>query len=189
MDQPNAGDVTQLLLAWRDGDASALDRVMPLVYDELRIIASRQLGRESGGQTLQTTALVHEAYLRLVGNDVNWNGRAHFLAVAARAMRRILVDQARARHRVKRGGEEAPITLDENRAGASEPDEMLIALHEALERLLTLDERKARIIELHHFGGLNYDEVGEVLHISSATVHRELRLARAWLHQELRAEA
>lgn len=110
MDQPNAGDVTQLLLAWRDGDATALDRVMPLVYDELRIIASRQLGRESGGQTLQTTALVHEAYLRLVGNDVNWNGRAHFLAVAARAMRRILVDQARTRHRVKRGGEEAPIT-------------------------------------------------------------------------------
>lgn len=186
---PDVGEVTRLLLEWRDGDASALDRLIPLVYRELQSIASRQLGGEGTGHTLQTTALVHEAYLRLVGNDVAWTGRSHFLAVASRVMRRILVDQARARHRVKRGGNDAAITLDENRAAAAEPDDTLLALHEALERLSTLDERKARIVELHHFGGLNYDEVAEVLAISPATVHRQLRLARAWLSQELRAEA
>ncbi|MEW5916126.1 MAG: sigma-70 family RNA polymerase sigma factor [Gemmatimonadota bacterium] len=182
-------EVTQLLIAWRDGNEAALERLVPLMYDELRAIASRQLGREHAAHTLQTTALVHEAYLRLVGTDVSWNGRSHFFAVAARVMRRILVDQARARHRAKRGGDEQPITLDERRAAAAEPDETLLALHEALERLLSLDERKARVIELHHFGGLNYEEVADVLQISPATVHRELRLARAWLNQELRAEA
>jgi RNA polymerase sigma factor (TIGR02999 family) len=187
--EPNRGEVTQLLLAWRDGDAGALDRLIPLVYDELQLIARRQLSGESTGHTLQTTALVHEAYLRLVGNDISWNGRSHFLAIAARVMRRILVDQARARHCVKRGGPDAPVTLDENDVGANGEDETLLALHEALERLSTLDERKARVVELHHFGGLNYDEVGEALQISPATVHRELRLARAWLNQELRDEA
>jgi RNA polymerase sigma factor (TIGR02999 family) len=179
------GDVTSLLLRWQDGDERAFDVLLPLVYDELRQIARRQM-RSERDATLEPTALVHEAYLRLVGADVTWEGRRHFLAVAARAMRRTLVDRARARSRDKRGGEARPVTLEEGVAMAPMASEELLALDEALERLAAHDPRKARLVELHHFGGLSYADAAEVVGISTATVHRELRLARAWLHHALR---
>lgn len=178
-----SGEVSRLLDAWRGGEEAALERLMPLVYDELHALAHRQLRAEHPGHTLQTTALLHEAYLRLVGADVPWEGRVHFFAVAARAMRRVLVDHARALRRDKRGGGVAPVTLDESLQGAAVPD--MIGLDEALERLAALDERKARAIELHYFAGLEYEEIATVLAISPATVHRDLRMARAWLQREL----
>jgi RNA polymerase sigma factor (TIGR02999 family) len=161
---------------------------MPLVYSELHAIAGRHLRGERPEHTLQPTALIHEAYLRLVGTDVEWEGRTHFLAVAARTMRRILVDHARARARRKRDPAQAPLALDEPAAVGSEPSGQLLALDEALERLSALDERKARAIELHYFGGLTYDEAAQALGISRATLHRELRVARAWLYRELSQE-
>ncbi len=179
-------DISQLLLAWRRGDRTALDRLLPLIYDELHQLARRQMREERPDHTLQTTALVHEAYLRLCGADVAWEGRVHFLAVAAQAMRRVLVDHARARGRAKRGAGAASITLDEGLAPASARGPDLVALDEAIDRLSTFDERKARVIELHYFGGLTYDETGTALGVSAATVDRELRLAKAWLYQELR---
>lgn len=183
------GDVTQLLLAWRDGDDTALNRLMPLVYSELHKIASRHLRNESAGSTFQTTALIHEAYMRLVGADVAWDGRRHFLAIASRTMRRVLVDHARTRKRAKRGGGEAvAVTLSETTPIAADGgvDRFdVIALDDALKRLESIDERKARVVELHYFGGLSYDEVATVIDISPATVHRELRMARAWLLKEL----
>jgi RNA polymerase sigma factor (TIGR02999 family) len=188
MAESSPGEVTSLLLAWRRGDQAALDRLMPLVYSELHAIAGRHLRGERPEHTLQPTALIHEAYLRLVGTDVEWEGRTHFLAVAARTMRRILVDHARARARRKRDPAQAPLALDEPAAVGSEPSGQLLALDEALERLSALDERKARAIELHYFGGLTYDEAAQALGISRATLHRELRVARAWLYRELSQE-
>jgi RNA polymerase sigma factor (TIGR02999 family) len=183
------GDVTGLLTEWRRGDASALERLIPLIYDELHALARRQMSGERPDHTLQTTALLHEAYLRLCGADVTWEGRAHFLAVAAQTMRRVLVDHARARARAKRGGGEVPVTLDDALAvSPSRPDDLL-ALDEALARLSALDERKAAAVELHYFGGLTYDETAAVLDVSAATVDRELRLAKAWLYRELQPEA
>lgn len=180
------GDVTRLLDAWRNGDHSALDRLMPLVYDQLRDLASRQLGREATGHTLQTTALVHDAYLRLVGANVRWEDRKHFFAVAARAMRQVLVEHARERLRDKRGGGAAPLSLDEEIAAyAVERPAQLLDLDEALTRLAAMDDRKARVVELHYFTGLAYEEIAEVLEISPATVHRDLRMAKAWLQREL----
>lgn len=185
MSQAPPGQVTQLLEAWQRGDATALDRLMPLVYEELRQLASRQFGRESAGHTLQTTALVHEAYLRLVGSNVRWQGRAHFFAVAARAMRHVLVEHARAQRSAKRGGGQVAVTLSDDIApGADRPPEM-IELDEALTRLAQQDERKARIVELHYFTGLGYDEIAALLEISQVTVHRDLRLAKAWLQRDL----
>jgi RNA polymerase sigma factor (TIGR02999 family) len=182
---PNeTGEVSRLLDAWRGGEDSALERLMPLVYDELHALAHRQLRGEREGHTLQTTALLHEAYLRLMGTDVPWEGRVHFFAVAARAMRRVLVDHARGLGREKRGGGAAAVTLDENLSSGA-PGADLLDLDEALERLAALDDRKARAIELHYFGGLEYSEIGQALGISEATVHRDLRMARAWLQREL----
>lgn len=181
-------DVTQLLVAWQNGEQSALDDLLPIVYAELRRLASSALGRESSGHTLQTTALVHEAYVRLVGSDVAWEGSRHFMRVAARAMRRILVDHARKRRSAKRGGGGVALDLDSLEGilpGAVRPSE-IIELDEALERLIALEERKGRAVELHYFGGLSYEEVAEALEVSPATVHRDLRMARAWLLKELR---
>lgn len=186
--RPASGEVSQLLIAWKNGDGTALERLMPLVYDELHALASRHLRGERPDHTLQTTALIHEAYLRLVGADVAWEGHGHFLAVAARTMRRILVDQARQRARAKRSGGQQPITLDDALAAAPERAPDVVALDEALERLLTLDERRGRAVELHYFGGLTYDETAAVLRVSPATVDRELRLAKAWLYRELIAD-
>ena len=179
-------EVSRLLVAWRQGDPHALERLLPLVYDELRRLARSQMRGERPDHTLQTTALVHEAYLRLCGADVAWEGRVHFLAVAATVMRRVLVDHARARGRAKRGGGVTPVALDESLAGSPDRPDAIVALDEAIERLSALDERKARAVELHFFGGLTYDETAAALGVSPATVDRELRLAKAWLYHELR---
>jgi RNA polymerase sigma factor (TIGR02999 family) len=183
-------DVTRLLLEWRDGSGEALDELMPLVYGELRRLASRALRGEAQGHTLRTTALVHEAYVRLVGANVDWEGSRHFMRVAARAMRRVLVDNARKRRSHKRGSGSVPVGLDTLEGvlpADSRPDDVL-ALDEALERLMTLDERKGRTVELHYFGGLSYVEVAEALEVSPATVHRDLRMARAWLFKEVQGD-
>lgn len=181
-------EVSGLLSRWRAGDQAALQRLLPLIYDELHALARRSMQGERPGHTLQTTALIHEAYLRLCGADVAWDGRVHFLAVAAQTMRRILVDHARARGRSKRGSGAAPITLDDALLVSPERPDELLALDEALVRLAALDARKARAVELHYFGGLTYDETAQALAISPATVDRELRLAKAWLYRELRPE-
>lgn len=180
--------VSDLLVQWRHGDESALERLMPLIYDELHALARRQLHGERAGHTLQTTALLHEAYLRLIGSDVQWEGRVHFLAVAARTMRRILVDHARSRSRQRRGGGINLVSLDQANAISPEPALDLLTLDEALDRLSAFDNRKARAAELHYFGGMSYDETAEALGVSAATVHRELRVAKAWLYRELRQE-
>jgi RNA polymerase sigma factor (TIGR02999 family) len=177
--------VTRLLLGWRAGDQGARDQLLSHVYDELHGLAERRLRSEDPGHTLQATALIHEAFLRLVDADVQWTNRAHFFAVAARVMRRILVDHAKARRREKRGGGAARVSLDDALLVAPEPSGDLVALDEALADLEKLDERKAKAVELHYFGGLTYDETAEVLGISAATVHRELRMAKAWLYHEL----
>lgn len=192
-DTNRSGDsqVTRLILAWKDGRSEAFDELLPLVYAELRRLASQALRGEASGHTLRTTALVHEAYLRLVGADVDWVGSRHFMRVAARAMRRVLVDHARRRRSEKRGGGAVALGLDTLEAvlpAASRPDDV-IDLDEALERLLALEERKGRAVELHYFGGLSYEEVAEALEVSAATVHRDLRMARAWLYKELRDDA
>lgn len=185
MHSRSTGDVTGLLLRWRAGDESALTELMPLVYNELRVLAGRFTQREHEGHTLQATALVHEAYLRLVGMDVQWEGRAHFLALAARLMRRILVDHAREARRSKRGGAGTRVDMDIARVAAPMPDASIVELDEALARLAQLDGRKARAVEMHFFGGLSYDQLAEVLGVSPATVSRDLRLAKAWLRKEL----
>jgi RNA polymerase sigma factor (TIGR02999 family) len=178
-------EVSQLLLAWRHGDAAALDRLLPLLYDELHAIARRQMQGERDDHTLQTTALIHEAYLRLVGADVAWEGRVHFLAIAARTMRRILVDHARARGRAKRGAGGEAVPFEDAAVASPDRPPDLVALDEAIARLSALDERKARVVELHYFGGLTYEETAAALGVSAATVDRELRLAKAWLYREL----
>jgi RNA polymerase sigma factor (TIGR02999 family) len=189
MAPPERTEVSRLLLDWRRGDRDAFERLLPLVYDELHALARRQMHGERPDHTLQPTALIHEAYLRLCGSDVAWEGRVHFLAIAAQTMRRILVDHARGRSRAKRGGGAVPVTLDDALAvGLERPDD-LVALDEALQRLSALDERKARAVELHYFGGLTYDETAAALDVSAATVDRELRMAKAWLYRELQPEA
>jgi RNA polymerase sigma factor (TIGR02999 family) len=191
MGRSSRGDVTRLLLAWRDGDPSAADRLVPLVYDELHAIAGRYLRNEGNAGTLQTTALIHEAYLRLVGSDVEWEGRSHFFAIAANTMRRVLVDHARARRRLKRGGPDGvQVTLDDPVVDPGDGDDTdpvdVIAVDRALDELAELDGRKARAVELHYFGGLGYEQMAEVMEISTATVHRDLRFARSWIHDRLR---
>jgi len=186
-DAVDSGDVTALLLEWSDGDRSALDRLMPLVYGELRRLAARSLRRERRAETLQPTALVHEAYLDLVDqNRVQWRNRQHFYAVAAQAIRRILVDHARARLAVKRGGGLAVAELegDVEAPGGPAPIDVL-ALEAALERLAASDPEGARLIELRFYGGLSLEEISEVVGRSMASVKRDLRAARAFLHREL----
>jgi RNA polymerase sigma-70 factor, ECF subfamily len=177
--------ITQLLRQWSSGDKSALDELMPVVYDQLHKLAARYLRAERPGHTLRATALVNEAYLRLVDADVAWQDRVHFFAVSARLLRRILVDHAKATKRQKRGAGAEMIPLDEAVVvGAHSPDGLL-ALDTALKNLAAQDLRKSEIIELLCFGGLTYDETAAALNISPATVHRELKLAKAWLHREL----
>jgi RNA polymerase sigma-70 factor (ECF subfamily) len=177
---------TELLLAWERGDASAFDRLMPLVEDELRRLARRYMRREPVGHTLQPTALVNEAYLRLVEiKRVHWQNRAHFLAMAARTMRRILVEFARARGRDKRGGGVQKITLDDAMIAATGPGDDLVAVDEALQKLAVDHPRKSQVVELKFFGGLSLDETAEALHISRDTVKRDWRFAKAWLLREL----
>lgn len=179
-------DVTQLLAAWRDGDQEALDKLMPLVYDELRRIAGRYMKRERAGHTLQTTALVNEAYLRMVGHqNVDWQNRAHFFGVAASVMRHLLVDRARANGRVRRGANPQQVTLDEGVVISEQKGEELLALDEALTKLNEIDERKVRIVELRFFSGLSAEETAEVLGVSEITVKRDWLKAKAWLYREL----
>jgi RNA polymerase sigma factor (TIGR02999 family) len=185
---PDNSEITAILAAWRDGEPGALDRLLPLIYDELHRLAARQRRGEREGHTLDTTALLHEAYLRLIGSEVAWVDRTHFYAVAARTMRRVLVDHARAHGRVKRSGG-ARVELDKVQLPAPGRDPDLLDLDEALQQLSALDERKARVVELHYFGGLTYDEIASVLELSAATVHRELRAGRAWLANTLGAES
>ena len=178
--------VTGLLVDWSNGDKAALDKLMPLVYDELRRLARYYMRRERAGQTLQTTALVNEAYLRLVDQrNVRWQNRAHFFAIAAQLMRRILVDKARKRYNAKRGGNLRKVSLDGVAVLSGERDADLIALDEALRALAELDARQARVVELRYFGGLSDAETAEVLKVSVGTVRRDWTLARAWLLNEL----
>lgn len=197
MDVPDEADVSGLLRAWRGGEAGALDRLIPLVYQELRSLAAGYLRRERQDHTLEPTAVLHEAYLRLVDKThPRWEGRVHFFAVAAQVMRRVLVDHARARQAAKRGGDAVKVPLEEEQAGlaaggapAAGPDPVLLALDDALDRLARLDPRKSRTIELHYFGGLTHGEVARLLGVSTATVRLDSRLARAWLCRELRRQA
>jgi RNA polymerase sigma factor (TIGR02999 family) len=184
---PNSNDVTRLLQQWKGGDNQALDELMPVVYDELRRLAARCLYGERPDHTLRATELVHEAYMRLVGADIGWQNRAHFYAVAARVLRRILVEYARAHGRKKRGGGEQPVPLDEAIVVGPEAASTVVELDEALERLAALDPRKSEVVQLLFFGGLTYDEAAAALDISPATLHRELKLAKAWLHWEMAA--
>jgi RNA polymerase sigma factor (TIGR02999 family) len=183
---PGPSTETQLLLAWTAGDRRALDQMLPLVYDELHRLASSYLARERPDHTLQPTALVHEAFLRLINQrEVDWRNRAQFLGVAAGLMRRILVNHARDRAAAKRGGERERVSLSLVEVPSGGPDVDLIALEDALERLAALDERKAKVVELRFFGGLSVEEVAEVLGVSRATVEREWSFARAWLFDAL----
>jgi RNA polymerase sigma factor (TIGR02999 family) len=177
--------VTRLLQEWGGGNKAALDELMPVVYEQLRKLASRCLRAERPDHTLRATALVHEAYLRLVDADVPWQDRIHFFAVSARLLRRILVDHAKANHRKKRGGGAEKVTLDEALLVGPQATGGIVELDEALQRLTAHDQRKGELIELLCFGGLTYDEAATALKISPATVHRELKMAKAWLHREL----
>ena len=183
----SAHQMTQLLIDWSNGDQAALDQLVPLVNAELRRLAGRYMRRERPGHTLQTSALVNEAYLRIIDQkNVNWQNRAHFFGVAAKLMRQILIDHARTHDSAKRGGGAQQVSLDETAVVSRERSAELLALDEALERLAEFDQRKARIVELRFFGGLNLDEIAEVMSISSPTVQREWRSAKAWLHQTLK---
>lgn len=183
------GEVTQLLQAWSGGDGAALEQLTALVHDELRRLAARYMRRERPGHTLQTSALINEAYLRLVdARHVQWQNRAHFFAVSAQVMRRILIDVARSRQNLKRGGGARPISLDEALAASPERSADLLALDEALERLAVLSPRQSQVVELRYFGGLTEDEMAEVLHVSPRTVRHDWGLARAWLYRELTRE-
>ena len=179
--------MTELLRLWGKGDEGALEQLIPLVHRELHQIARRCMAGERVGHSLQATALVNEAYVRLVdGTDVAWHDRAHFLSVAARMMRRILVDHARARHAQKRGGPGENVTFDEGLVVTDEPRHDFVALDDALQALATFDERKSRVIELRFFGGLSVEETASVLKVSPDTVMRDWRLAKAWLQKEMR---
>jgi RNA polymerase sigma-70 factor (ECF subfamily) len=179
-------EVTRLFIAWSEGDEAALEKLIPLVYQELRRLAKLYLKRERPGHSLQTTALVHEAYLRLIDSSrVRWQNRAHFFAVSAQLMRRILVDFARSRRYLKRGGEAQHVSLGEALDIAEARGAALIALDDALLALARIDERKSRVVELRYFGGLSVEETAETLKVSTETVKRDWRLARTWLRREL----
>ncbi len=192
MDAPSVSQqqLTDLLTRWSQGDDRALSQLTPLVYDELRRIAHRHMGGQRPDHTLQTTALVNEAYLRLADQtNPQWQNRVHFFAVAARAMRQILVSYARSQRAKKRGGGALKIGLDEAAIVSPEQSKEIVDLHEALERLAILDSRKAQVVELKYFGGLNYDEMAEVLKISRVTVRRDWEFAKLWLYTELKEPA
>src|SRR6266496_6443584 len=188
MDTPSVSQqrVTDLLTRWSLGDDAALAELTPLVYEELRRLAHHHMGGQRPNHTLQTTALINEVYLRLADQtNPRWQNRAHFFAVAARAMRQILVSYARSQRSQKRGGGAVKVELDEAAIVSPEESKEIVDLHEALERLAALDSRKAQVVELKYFGGLNYDEIAEVLKISRVTVRRDWEFARAWLYKEL----
>ena len=179
-------DVTRILNAIQDGDARAADRLLPLVYEELRVLAAQRLSREPPGQTLQATALVHEAYIRLVGNEPrSWENRGHFFAAAAEAMRRILVDNARRKGTVKHGGAQQRVELDDLARSIVGPSEDVIALSEALDKLSKTDQATADLVKLHYFGGLTVEQAADLQGICRRTAVTSLAYARAWLHREL----
>ncbi|MFN2491427.1 MAG: sigma-70 family RNA polymerase sigma factor [Pyrinomonadaceae bacterium] len=184
----SADDLTGLLMEWRQGDTAALDRLVPMVYDEIRRIAHRYMQSEREGHTLQTTALVNEAYLRMAAQQkIEWQNRAHFFAVTAQVMRHILIDHARRRNYVKRGGTEAhQVPLDESLLMSQPRAAELIALEEALKELAALDPRKGRVVELRYFGGLSQEETAEILGVSLMTVRRDWRAAKAWLYRRMK---
>lgn len=182
---PTQESVTRLLSAWSEGDESARDELVTVVYDELRRIASRYMRRERAGHTLETTALVNEAYLRLIDQTTPWRNRAHFFAIAAQLMRRILVDRARARESAKRGGKHQRVSLCEVVGFEADQHIDLIALDQALSTLSELDPRQVRIVELRFFGGLTIEETAAMLEVSHTIIEREWKLARAWLRREL----
>jgi RNA polymerase sigma factor (TIGR02999 family) len=179
-------DVTRILTAIEQGDAKAADRLLPLVYEELRRLAAQKMSQEPPGQTLQATALVHEAYIRLVGSeDRNWSGRTHFFAAAAEAMRRILIENARRKHRLKRGGGQQRVDLDDACMAFEEPSQDIVALDEALAKLATEDPVKADLVKLRYFAGLTIEQAAKMLGISRATADRYWSYARAWLFDEI----
>jgi RNA polymerase sigma factor (TIGR02999 family) len=181
-----AENITDLLVSYSRGDKESLDKLMPIVYDELRRQAARYLRRELPGHTLQTTALIHEAYVRLVDQrNVQWQNRAHFFGIAAQMMRRILVDHARTKKRAKRGGSHIKVSLDDANIAVRSQDLDVVAVDEALSRLAKIDEQQSRVVELRFFSGLTVEETAEVIHISPATVKRDWSMAKAWLHREL----
>ena len=187
--EPSAHEITRLLQAWSEGEQSALDRLIPLVYQELHRLAHRYMARERSGHTLQTTALLNEAYLRLVDSaKPNWQSRTHFFAVSAQVMRRILVDWARSRQALKRGGQERPLELEEALVVGDAPRTDLVGLDGALKALAALDPRKSAVVELRFFGGLSVEETAEVLKVSSETVLRDWKFAKSWLRRELSKE-
>lgn len=190
MSTPSSSEVTGLLRAWGQGDENALPKLMPLVYDQLHAAARRYMAGERAGHTLQTTALIHETYLRLVDvRRVEWQDRAHFLAVCAQLMRRILIDFARSRGYQKRGGGAHHVNFDEALVVTAQPDFNLVALDDALNRLAKMDERKSKVVELRFFGGLDVKETAEVMHVSPDTVMRDWKMAKVWLLRELRGGA
>ena len=183
---PGAQDVTRLLRAWGEGDETALQKLVPLVYEQLHLAARRYMAGERPGHTLQTTALIHETYLRLVNiRQIKWQNRAHFFAICAQLMRRILVDFARSRGYQKRGGGVQRVDFDQALMVGSEPDANLVALDEALQRLAEVDKRKSQVVELRFFGGLDVKETAEVMRVSADTVMRDWKLAKVWLLREL----
>jgi RNA polymerase sigma factor (TIGR02999 family) len=183
---PTSHDVTQLLIEWSNGDQAALEKLMPLVHGELREMAKRHMARQRGGHTLQTTALINEAFLKLVGQqEKHWQNRSHFFGVAARAMRCILVDYARSKQYAKRGAGARQVSLDEALTVSEERAAELVALDDALEELAKVDPRKCRVVELRYFGGLSVEETAEALKVSAVTVMRDWSMAKAWLHREL----
>lgn len=182
----NSPEITQYLQDWRNGNASALEDLLPFVYNELRLIAKRYRSKENHGHTLQTTEIINEAYLKLIDQSgTDWQNRSHFFAVASRVMRNLLVDYARAKNYQKRGSGAEKVNLEDVALFFPEKDESIIELHEALERLEKFDERKVKIVELRYFGGLSAEETGEVLGLSEITIKREWLKAKAWLFNEL----
>lgn len=183
--RPDSQLVTLLLYQWKNGNEEALDQLMPLVYDELRRLAGRYLSAERPEHTLRATELVHEAYMRLLGAEIDWQDRVHFYAVSARVIRRILVDHANSRNRRKRGGHVQHVALDESVVIGAEAPEIIVSLDDALKRLAVVDPRKSDIVQFLYFGGMTYEETAAALNISPATIDRELRMAKAWLYREL----
>jgi RNA polymerase sigma-70 factor, ECF subfamily len=190
MNKPPPNEITERLIAWGAGDRAALDQLLPVVYQELRRMAGNYLRQENPGHTLQPTALVHEAWLRLIDQArVDWRNRAQFFGVAAQMMRRILVDHAKAKHREKRGGDAVKLSLDDVINLSRERAADLIALDDALDELTRVDERKSRVVELRYFGGFTIEEIAQILEVSPETVMRDWKLAKAWLYQQIRQEA
>jgi RNA polymerase sigma factor (TIGR02999 family) len=190
MNKSPPNEITERLIAWGAGDRAALDQLLPVVYQELRRMAGNYLRQENPGHTLQPTALVHEAWLRLIDQArVDWRNRAQFFGVAAQMMRRILVDHAKAKHREKRGGDAVKLSLDDAINLSRERAADLLALDDALDELTRVDERKSRVVELRYFGGFTVEEIAQILEVSPETVMRDWKLAKAWLYQQIRQEA